>query len=187
MIGYLVSLLKNEMCEDVNCTKGYQIFLPSMVRAQILSTMSELFLEIFNEPMNNKISTISNNDLKITLTEIFDLVSEKIQSGGESFLEISFLCGGLISLTHIDEENSVDRKKMRTILISILTTLGLNFCWSDLNKTIDELSSNSIRSRKESRDNLFLMICGSHENHKKIFEIQNLFETTKYNQSSVYA
>lgn len=187
MIGYFVSFLKNELSENEDYIKGCQNFLITMMSPQILSTMSELFLEIFNESITDKFSIHSKNDLKNTLDEIFELVSEKIQRGGESFLEISFLCGGLISLTEADEKILVDRKKLEVIIINLLTKLGLNLCWSDLNKIIVELTSGSIQSRRESRDQLFSLICGNQINHKKIFEIQNLFETNSHYQNTAFA
>lgn len=187
MIGYFVSFLKNELSENESCVKGCPNFLITMMSPQILSTMSELFLEVFNESITDKFSIISNNDLKNTLNEIFELVSEKIQRGGESFLEISFLCGGLISLTETDEKILVDREKMVVIIISLLTTLGLNLCWSDLNKIINELTSSSLQSRRESRDQLFSLICGNQKSHMKIFEIQNLFETNFHYQNTAFA
>jgi hypothetical protein len=187
MIGYFVSFLKNELSENESSAKGYQNFLLTMMSPQILSTMSELYLEIFNESITDNFTINSRNDLKNTLNEIFELVSEKIQRGGESFLEISFLCGGLISLTETDENILVDREKMEEIIIHLLSTLGLNLCWSDLNKLIDELTSSNVQSRRESRDQLFSLICSNQKNHKKIFEIQNLFKTNSYYQNTAFA
>lgn len=187
MIGYLVNLLKNELCEDEICTERYTKFFLSTVGPQVISTLSDLFLEIFGESMNESISPVSKNDFKITLAEVFDLISEKIQRGGESFLEISFLCGGIISLTHMDGVYPADQKKMEMILINILTALGLNFCWIELKKTVEDLSSDNIQSRVDSRDQLFSLICGNKANHKKIYDIQNFFEYRNDYQHQAFA
>jgi hypothetical protein len=127
------------------------------------------------------------DDLKKTLNEIFEVISEKIQRGGESFLEISYLCGGLISLTETEETIPADKQKYEIIIAHLLTILELNLCWSDLNKIIDDLTSGKIQSRRESRDQLFSLICGSQTRHKKVFEIQNLFETNSSYQNTAFA
>lgn len=187
MIGYFISFLRNELLDNEDCARGRQNFLITMMSPQILLTISELFREIFNEPITDKFSTISRNDLKNTLNEIFELISEKIQRGGESFLEISFLCGGLLSLIEADDKFLLHGRKLEIILSNLLTTLELNLCWRDLKKIITELNSSSVQSRRESRDQLFSLICGNQKNHSKIFEIQNLFETNTYHQDSAFA
>lgn len=187
MIGYFVSFLKNELSVDEDSNNICRNFLITNLSNQILSTISELSQELFNESINYKFSIISRNDFKTKLDELFELISEKIQRGGESFLEISFLCGGLISLTETDEIILPDREKMEVILLNLLTILGINLCWSDVNKIISKLCSCNIHYRRESRDQLFSLICGEQMSHRKIFEIQKIFETNSYDQNTAFA
>ena len=187
MIGYFISFMKNELSENENRLNGYHNFLITMMSHEILSTMSDLFQEVFNESITDKYSVISRNDLKDTLTEIFELVSEKIQRGGESFLEISFFCGGFLSLAETEENIFFDREKLEVILNNLLVSLEYNLCWNDLNKIIRELTSGCIQSRRESRDQLLSLICSNQKSHKRIFEIQNLFEMNTYNQNTAFA
>ncbi len=187
MIGYFVSFLKNELSGDESYAKDIKKYLITRMSPQILYTMSELFQEIFNESINHKFSVKTKYDLKNTLNGIFELVSEKIQRGGESFLEISFLCGGLITLIELDDKILANREKMEVILIDLLSTLGLNLCWSDFNKIITELTSGSIQLRRESRDQLFSLICGNQKNHKQISEIQNFCELYSFQQNTAFA
>ena len=187
MIGYFVSFLKNEFSGDEGRAEYCRNVLLAMMSNQILSTMSELFLELFNESMADRFGIITGKDFKYKIDELFELISEKIQRGGESFLEISFLFGGFICLAETDDKIVVEKEKMKSILLNLFFTLGINLQRNDVNNIINELASCDIHCRRESRDHLFSLLCGSQESHRKIFEIQNLFETNYYGQNHAFA
>lgn len=187
MMGYFISFLRNELLKHENYNKRHKNVLLTLMSPQIFMTISELFMDIFGESISKSYLINNKDDLKKTLNEIFEMVSEKIQRGGESFLEISYLCGGLISLTETEETIPADKRKYEIIIAHLLTILELNLCWSDLNNIIDELISCEIQSRRQSRDQLFYLICGSQIRHKKVFEIQNLLETNSFYQNTAFA
>ncbi len=187
MIGYFTSLLKNEMIEDGTQSNHDQNFLMMALNAQILSTISDLHKDIFGESFPNINFIKSMDDLKVTLYDLSKMISEKIQRGGESFLEISFLCGGFLGLSENIDPLPSEKQKLEIIIYHLLNALEMNLCWNDLDKIINDLTSSKIFLRRNSRDQLFSMICSSHIKHQTIYEIQSLFETNIYLQNSAFA
>lgn len=187
MIGYFTSLLKNEMTEDGAQSNHDPKFLMMALNAQILSTISDLHKDIFGEsfPSINFIESI--DDLKVTLYDLSEMISEKIQRGGESFLEISFLCGGFLGLSENVDTLPSERHKLEVIIYHLLNELEVNLSWNDLDKIINDLTSCKIHLRRNSRDQLFSMICRSHIKHQTIYEIQNLFENSSSLQHLAFA
>ncbi|MHB8905088.1 MAG: hypothetical protein ACYC4T_01890 [Melioribacteraceae bacterium] len=187
MIGYFTSLLQNEMIGEEEQPNRDQIFLIMALNAKIFSTMSDLHSDLFGESFPNVNFIKSMDDLKVTLSDLSEMISEKIQRGGESFLEISFLCGGFLGISETVDTKPSERHKLEDIIYNLLSELEVNLCWNDLNKIINDLTSYKIDLRRNSRDQLFSMICGSHIKHQTIYEIQNLLETNSYYQNSAFA
>ena len=187
MIGYFTSLLQNEMIGEEEQPKRDQIFLLMALNVKIFSTMSDLHSDVFGESFPSINFIKSMDDLKVTLSDLSEMISEKIQRGGESFLEISFLCGGFLGMSETVDPKSSERQKLEDIIYNLLSELEVNLCWNDLDKIINDLTSYKIDLRRNSRDQLFSMICGSHIKHQTIYEIQNLLETNSYYQNSAFA
>jgi hypothetical protein len=187
MIGYFTSLLKSEMVENEVHSNHDQHFLMMAMNVQILSTMSDLHKDVFGESFPSIKFISSMDDLKVTLYELCEIISEKIQRGGESFLEISFLCGGFLGLSENVDLFPSEKQNLKIIIYHLLNELEVDLCWNELNKIINDLTSCQINLRRNSRDQLFSIICGSHVKHKTIYEIQNLLETNSYYQNSAFA
>jgi len=187
MIGYFTSLLQNEMIGEEEQPNRDQIFLLMALNVKIFSTMSDLHSDVFGESFPSINFIKSMDDLKVTLSDLSEMISEKIQRGGESFLEISFLCGGFLGMSETVDPKSSERQKLEDIIYNLLSELEVNLCWNDLDKIINDLTSYKIDLRRNSRDQLFSMICGSHIKHQTIYEIQNLLETNSYYQNSAFA
>jgi hypothetical protein len=186
MIGYFTSLLKCEMAEEEQSIH-YSNFLIMALNTEIFSTMSDLHKDIFGESFP-RISSIENiDDLKVTLFGLNEMISEKIQRGGESFLEISFFCGGFLGLAESSDDFFSEKQKLGVIIFHLLNLLEVNLCWNELEKIINDLTSEEIQLRRNSRDQLFSMICGSHTKHETIYEFQNLFENNSSVQHFAFA
>ncbi|MCX6170483.1 MAG: hypothetical protein NTX65_14150 [Ignavibacteriales bacterium] len=187
MIGYFTSLLKNEMTDEETESNHDQNFLIMALNTQIFTTMSDLHKDIFGEEFPRVKFIECIDDLKVTLCDLNEMISEKIQRGGESFLEISFLCGGFLGLTEATDSLPHEIQKLEIIVYHLLNKLDVNLCWNDLEKIINDLTSGEIQLRRNSRDQLFSMICGSHTKHQTIYEFQNLFERNSSVQHFAFA
>ncbi len=187
MIGYFTSLLQNEMIGEEDQPNRDPFFLMMALNVKIFSTMSDLHSDLFGESFPSINFIKSMDDLKVALSDLSEMISEKIQRGGESFLEISFLCGGFLGMSETVDPKPSEIHKLEDIIYNLLSELEVNLCWNDLDKIINDLTSYKIDLRRNSRDQLFSMICGSHIKHQTIYEIQNLLETNSYYQNSAFA
>jgi hypothetical protein len=178
MIGYFTSLLKNELIKDEVDSNHDQNFLILAMNAHILSTISDLHKDLFGSSIPNIKFMEGRDKLRSTLHNFCEMFSEKIQRGGESFLEISFLCGSFLTLSEIVELLPSEKQKLGIIIFNLLSALEINISWNDLKKIINDLTSCKIHVSRNSRDQLFSMICGKHVKHQTINDIQNLFEST---------
>jgi hypothetical protein len=186
-IGYLISFLRNKLFDEEAEKKNYRRLISSSVNCRIISTIQELYQDVFNESILAAYIIDSEIDLKITLENIFEMISEKIQRGGESFLEISFYCGGFLSLSESDYSLQADSKKYETIIYFLLSSLNPNFSLKEIQVLISDLTSSEAQSRIDSRNQLFFLICQNQVHLEHISEIQNLVETIYHNTEAASA
>ncbi|MFA7227715.1 MAG: hypothetical protein WC061_01670 [Melioribacteraceae bacterium] len=187
MIGYFISFLRNRLLYAEKEERDYQNLVIAFVEGQIRSTLSGLYLDAFGETLPELSHESGTNSLSSSLDAIFEIISEKIQRGGESFLEISFFCGGCLSISDFGHSIPVDLKMYEQIIFNLLNSLGLKYPFDDLRKMLRELNDCDLQVRRGSRDQLFFLICGNLSPHKKIYHIQTLFEANYFYRNSVCA
>jgi len=175
-LGYFVSFLRDQLDEDLKDITEFPNFMVTDFSGDIFKTAYELVLDIFDEAESNNFSLDCTNDPRQSLTKFYEIISEKIQRGGESFLELSFLTGSILSLINSIEPNLLDIKKYELMYSDLCGELGRNVNWYQLNNLFKLLCSKDTVNRRNSRNELFSMISGNTSNHNKIFEIQNTLE-----------
>jgi hypothetical protein len=175
-LGYFVSFLRDQLDDVQTDFNKFSNYMLTDFSDDIIRTAYELVFDIFDEAESNNLSLDCTNDPRQSLDKFYEIISEKIQRGGESFLELSFLAGSILSLINSVEPNLLDIKKYELIFSDLCGLLGRNVSWHQLNSLFKHLSSNDSMNRRDSRNELFAMISGNLSNHNKIFEIQKTLE-----------
>jgi hypothetical protein len=175
-LGYFVSFLREQFYENQTDFSEFSSYMQTDFSSDIVRTAYDLVLDIFDEAESNSFLLDCNNDPTQSLSKFYEIISEKIQRGGESFLELSFLTGSILSLVNSVDTNLLDMKKYEVIYSDLCGVLGRNVNWYRLNSLFNHLSSTDSTDRRDSRNELFTMISGNLSNHNKIFEIQNSLE-----------
>ncbi|MEW6701762.1 MAG: hypothetical protein AB1298_03505 [Bacteroidota bacterium] len=175
-LGYFLSVLRQQLLIEKSSFGNHRHSMIIFLHREIVLTASDLIKEVFEEEILSSPSIKSLDDLKNFLDEVFKIVSEKIQRGGESFLEISFYSGGVLGFVESLEETQFDQRKLLMIIYELLQMLGINTGWIELERIVTNLTSHKTDSRRRSRNELFTMICSAHANYKKVFDIQHAVE-----------
>jgi hypothetical protein len=175
-LGYFVSFLRDQLDCDQTVINEFSNYMLTDFNDDIIRTAYELVFDIFDEAERNNLSLDCANDPRQSLNKFYEIISEKIQRGGESFLELSFLTGSILSLANSIDLNLLEIKKYELIYSDLCGVLGRNVSWYQLNDLFKHLCSKDTTNRRESRNELFTMISGNLSNHKKIFEIQKNLE-----------
>jgi len=175
-LGYFVSFLRDQLDNNHSDYGEFSNYMLNDFRSDIVRTAYELVSDIFDEAESRSLSLDYTNDPEKALNKFYEIISEKIQRGGESFLELSFLAGSILSLINSVEPNQLDINKYELIYSDLCGVLGRNVDWCQLNNLFKLLCSKNTSNRRDSRNELFTMISGNLSNHSKIFEIQNTLE-----------
>jgi len=175
-LGYFVSFLREQLNDNQTDFSEFPNYMPTDFSSDIIRTAYDLVLDIFDEAESNSFLQDCSNDPRQSLTMFYEIISEKIQRGGESFLELSFLTGSILSLINSVDTNLLDMKKYELIYSDLCGVLGRNVNWYQLNSLFKHLCSTDSSNRRDSRNELFTMISGNLSNHNKIFEIQKSLE-----------
>ncbi|PKL83649.1 MAG: hypothetical protein CVV24_03795 [Ignavibacteriae bacterium HGW-Ignavibacteriae-3] len=175
--GYFVSFLRDKLADDEVADNEHIGFLIPVLYQRIVTTLSDLYEILFDEPLITGSETKTNEMLGVTLEKTFGQISEKIQRGGESFLELSFCCGGILGLTGMEFSNLREKENYEVIMKNLLHSLNLNFSPNELKIILRDLTSCELLTRRISRDQLVFLICGNQSHYKQVYEIQNLLES----------
>lgn len=176
-LGYFVSFLRDQLDSDQTDFSEFPNYMLTDYNSDIVRTAYDLVFDIFDEAESHNFSLDCINDPRQSLSKFYEIISEKIQRGGESFLELSFLTGSILSLMNSLEPNMMDIRKYELIYSDLCGVLGRNVNWYQLNNLFKHLCSKDSSNRRDSRNELFTMISGNLSNHNKIFEIQNTLES----------
>src|SRR5664279_1673153 len=95
-LGYFVSFLRDQLDCDQTVINEFSNYMLTDFNDDIIRTAYELVFDIFDEAERNNLSLDCANDPRQSLNKFYEIISEKIQRGGESFLELSFLTGSIL-------------------------------------------------------------------------------------------
>src|ERR1035437_8286504 len=114
-LGYFVSFLRDQLDDAQTDFNKFSNYMLTDFSGEIIRTAYELVFDIFDEDENNNLLLDCTNDPRQSLNKFYEVISDKCQRGGESFLELSCLAGSILSLINAVEPNLLDIKKNELI------------------------------------------------------------------------
>ena len=166
-LGYILTLINNEL-EDEN--------------EEVLWN----FLYLFKSAFRNDYYTVMNEELILfpTYRDIYDIidffkgtyefVKDELAKNIHPFIELSFLIGGLVSISYSTNEILVQKDKIEIAYSQVLQLSNLSYSKEEISHLVDRLTSFNLQERMQSRIEMFHKLDNSHTSDYQVEVINYL-------------
>jgi hypothetical protein len=185
-IGYFTTFLKDRLIENKDSEDNFGQSFIIQNREEIKETIFRLYEGLFEVQYGNCFYEDCIEEIKESIDVIIDAISEEIQKQDDAFLELAFLSGSFLSVANTVTPNQIDKNKFEAICSELLSSLKLNVTWTELEKLLQDLTSETLDKKYSSRNELFATIANSQSSYKKVYDFQSTLDNISYQSALLY-
>ena len=175
-LGYSLTTIKDKIiCEDEKLLK--HLFL-NKFESQF-KTFEVCYSLIFDELLEIPLEYISDSHIADFTSSLFELTEEKVSNHINQNLQLYFFAGGVIYLSDRSGIN-FEKKKFKYILYEMLSKLGNNVTWEQVDILTSELYGKNMIVKRAAKKQIidFMFSSNLHEEESlELFHPQQIYNS----------